>query len=127
LNEHALSPCSLLHSAENNRMSTSHPASWQTVLEIGRSLPEVKESISYGTRALRVRGKLFARQHQDGESLVIRIEEGERDALIQANPKGFYITDHYLGYPWILVRLATVSRADLRDLLGKRLEIVRSA
>ena len=31
--------------------------------------------------------------------------------------KTFYITDHYLNYPWVLVRLAIVDRDDLRDLL----------
>ena len=36
---------------------------------------------------------------------------------MKAEPKTFFITDHYLNYPWILVRLATVTRDDLRDLL----------
>ena len=36
---------------------------------------------------------------------------------MKADPKTFYITDHYMNYPWILVRLATVELDDLRDLL----------
>ena len=36
---------------------------------------------------------------------------------MKAEPATYYITDHYRNYPWILVRLATVDRHDLRDLL----------
>jgi hypothetical protein len=31
-------------------------------------------------------------------------------------PDAFFITDHYRGYPMLLVRLATVEEDDLRDL-----------
>jgi hypothetical protein len=30
---------------------------------------------------------------------------------------GFEITDHYVGYPWILVRMSSIFQDDLRDLL----------
>jgi hypothetical protein len=36
---------------------------------------------------------------------------------MQADPETFYITDHYVGYPMMLVRLATARRDDLRDLV----------
>ena len=52
-----------------------------------------------------------------GESLVVRIDENERSMRIKAEPETFYITDHYLNYPWILVRIASVDLADLRELL----------
>lgn len=81
------------------------------------SLPGVEKSTSYGTPALKVRGKLFARLHQDGESLVVGIDEAERRMRMAADPSVYFITDHYLNYPWILVRLSRVDDADLRDLL----------
>jgi hypothetical protein len=34
---------------------------WDTVLQLARTLPEVEEGLSYGTPALRVRGKFLAR------------------------------------------------------------------
>jgi hypothetical protein len=34
-----------------------------------------------------------------------------------ANPKAFYVTDHYRCWPWMLVRIANVDRGDLRQLL----------
>lgn len=33
------------------------------------------------------------------------------------DPETFFITDHYRGYPWILVRLERVEEADLRRML----------
>jgi hypothetical protein len=45
------------------------------------------------------------------------MDRDERAMRIKADPETFYITDHYLNYPWILVRLSTVRRDDLRELL----------
>jgi len=88
-----------------------------TVRELALALPETKEGTSHGTPAYFVRGKLFARQHQSGEALVIKIDFDERALRMQADPQTFFITDHYLKYPLMLVRLANVYRDDLNDLL----------
>jgi len=88
-----------------------------TVRAIAARLPGAEEGTSYGTPAFRVGGRLFARQHQDGESLIVRLEPAERTMRMQADPETFFLTDHYVGTPWLLVRLATVARDDLKDLL----------
>jgi hypothetical protein len=93
------------------------PITFDTVREIARGFPGADEGISYGTPAFRVGKSLFVRQHQDDESLVVKIDVNHRAMRIKADPHTFYITDHYLNYPWILVRLATVEPDDLRDLL----------
>ena len=90
---------------------------WDTVREIVSDLPGVAESTSYGTPAFKVRGKLFVQFHQDGESIIVRIEEKPRSLRMQADPSAFYITDHYADHPWMLVRLNAVDRDDLADLL----------
>jgi hypothetical protein len=100
-----------------NRRSKAGPLTWETVRKLALALPEVEEGTSYGTAGFRVRGKLFARLHQSGDSVVVRIDRDERAMRMRADPEAFYITDHYVGYPWMLVRLAAVRRADLRDLL----------
>jgi hypothetical protein len=93
------------------------PVTFEAVREIARSLPGAIEGTSYGTPAFHVEKKLFVRMHQDGECLVVKIEFEQRAMRMHADPETFYITDHYLNYPWILVRLATVTLDDLRDLL----------
>jgi len=80
-------------------------------------LPETVEGPCYGTPGYRVRGKLFARLRGDGETFVVSVDRDTRDALLEANPKAFYLTDHYRPYDWLLVRLAAVSPNELEDML----------
>ena len=72
------------------------------------SIEGVEESTSYGTAAFKIGGKLIARLKEDGESLVVGTTFEERDEMIATEPETYYITDHYLNYPWVLVRLAKV-------------------
>jgi hypothetical protein len=81
------------------------------------ALPGAEEGTSYGTPAWKVRGKLFARLHQNGEDVVVKVGFDERDARVQANPKICHVTDHYANVEMMLVRLAAVSEAELRELL----------
>jgi hypothetical protein len=36
---------------------------------------------------------------------------------MRADPETYYITDHYVDYPWMLVCLSSVSLEDLDELL----------
>jgi hypothetical protein len=81
-------------------------------------LPDVEEGTSYGTPALRVRGKFFARLKEDGTTLVLRTDFDSRDAMLRAQPAVFYLTDHYRDYPAVLVRLGAVRATQLRELLA---------
>jgi len=92
-------------------------ASWESVRELAAELPEVVEGSSYGTPALRVRKKLFARLREDGETLVAFTDPLEREALIQGDPRTFYITPHYADYPMVLIDLPRVDAEELRELL----------
>jgi hypothetical protein len=87
------------------------------------SLENVEESTSYGTPAFKSDGKLLARLREDGDSLVVGTTFEEREEMLAADPETYYITDHYLKYPWILVRLSRVSADALRDLLNRALRL----
>ena len=87
------------------------------VVAIALKLPGVEEGTSYGTPALKVRGKLFVRLKEDGETIVLRTDDVERAFLTRAHPKIFHITDHYRDYPWVLVRLKAVRRPMLKELI----------
>ncbi len=50
----------------------------ETLRQIAFSFPGVEEGPSYGTLAFRVSKKLICRMKEDGESLAIRMEFGER-------------------------------------------------
>jgi hypothetical protein len=81
------------------------------------ALPGAEEGTSYGTPAWRWKGKLLARLHQDGKSIVLKVGNETRDHLLQADPETFFITDHYIGYPTVLARLDRLSTVDLKKLL----------
>ncbi|HEV7364565.1 MAG TPA: MmcQ/YjbR family DNA-binding protein [Gemmatimonadales bacterium] len=88
-----------------------------TVRRLSLGFPGVEEGLSYGTPGFRVRGKFLARLWEDGVTLVVKCGDDERDFRMKADPETFFITDHYRGYPTVLVRLARVTEADLQDVL----------
>jgi hypothetical protein len=102
---------------KNKRSRAGEPVTFETVREIALALPAVEEGTSYGTPAFRVKGKFFARLWEDGETLVVKAGFDAREILLQANPETFYTTDHYAGYPSVLVRLSSVGREELANVL----------
>ena len=89
----------------------------ETLRRIALSMPGGEEGTSYGTLAFRVGGKLLARLYQDGKSVVLRVDFGEREILMEGEPETFYITEHYRNYPMMLARLANLHPDELRRLL----------
>src|SRR6266566_517268 len=90
---------------------------WSTVRELVLAFPCVEESTSYRTPAIKVRGKLIAPLKEDGETIVVPMTLADRAMRIEADPDVFFVTEHYLPYSYVLVRLASVKRTDLRELL----------
>lgn len=99
------------------------------VIRIGTELPDVEVSTSYGTPALKVRGKSFCRlwgereYRRDGidpadtEVLVILCDVESKESLLSSFPDALFSTPHYDGYGAVLIRLATIDDDDLADLL----------
>lgn len=90
---------------------------FEDVRRIALKFPHVEDGTSYGTAALKVKKKFFVRLREDGDSLVIGMPFEQREALMAEDPATYYITDHYLNYEYVLVRLSKVSEEALRDLL----------
>ncbi len=87
------------------------------IRKLALALPGVEESTSYGTPAFKVRGKLLARLKEDGESLVVKVPFDQREILMEADPKTYFIIDHYLNYPMLQVRLSHARADELSTLL----------
>jgi len=85
--------------------------------ELLLSFPGVEEGPCYGTPGFRVRGKFLARLRDDDTVLVVKCGDIERDLRMHADPDAFFTTDHYRGWPTVLVRLASVTDGDLRDVI----------
>ena len=101
---------------------------FNTVRSIGLALPGVKESETHGFPALKARGKLLAwvPTHRSAEpgSLAVRVDFDDRAELLTNAPDVYYLTDHYVDYSSVLVRLSRISPDILRDLLGMAYKFV---
>jgi hypothetical protein len=93
------------------------PVTFETVCKIALSLENAEEGTSCGTAAFKVRGALFLRLKEDGDSLGVRSDFEQRDALIAEDPATYHITDHYLKCEGVLVRLSRVRPEAMRDLI----------
>jgi hypothetical protein len=93
------------------------PVTYNTIRQLALTLPGTEESTSYGTPAVKVKGKLLLRLHDDGDKIVLKMPFDRREELMAGDPETYFITDHYLNYPWVLVSLAKVPVEALRDLL----------
>jgi hypothetical protein len=102
--------------------------SFEKVREIGLRLPGAAESTMFGKPALKVRGQMFAclpsQRSAEPDSLAVRVDFEQRAELLKADPDVYYITDHYKGYPAVLVRLARIRPELLKDLLGMAYRVV---
>ncbi|MGN6030589.1 MAG: MmcQ/YjbR family DNA-binding protein [Thermomicrobiales bacterium] len=94
--------------------------SWEDVVAIATTFPEVEESTSFGTPSLKVRKKLIARLRTEKTSpyqLMLRCDAEQKDFLLQTGDPAFGTEPHYDGYPAILIRLDLIERDHLADLV----------
>jgi hypothetical protein len=96
-------------------------SSFKTVETIGRTLPGVEVTTTWGQPTLKVRGKMFvcmaAHKSAEPNTLVVMMDFTDRDALVEDDPGTYYLKEHYLNYPCVLVRLSRVGSEALRDLI----------
>lgn len=79
-------------------------------------LKDTAQSTSYGTPALKVRGKSFVRM-KDEATLVLLIPIEHKEMLLEVAPDIYFETDHYKGWPAVLVRLAAIGDDELETRL----------
>ena len=101
---------------------------FEAVRALGREFPDLHESTMYGSPALKLGKRLVAclAIHRSAEpgSLVVRTDFEQRPALISDDPETYYVTDHYVKHPVVLVRLSRLRHDQLRDLLAAARECV---
>ena len=102
-----------------NDRASGRGVTWAQLCRQALALPGVVEGTSYRTAALHVGKTLLARLKEDGVTVVVRVDVADRDVLLQACPEAFFLTDHYVGHPWILVRLGSVHGPMLTELLKR--------
>jgi hypothetical protein len=101
---------------------------YRRVLAIALALPGVEECTTYGTPGLKVKGKILSRLRTEAEgALALRCDFIDREILLRAAPRTFFVTDHYRDYPMVLVRLNKVRLRELPALIERAWRTVAPA
>lgn len=81
-------------------------------------LPGIVEATSYGTPSLRV-GRKFLSRVKDADTVVLLCPLEEKEMLLEADREVFFETDHYRGWPAVLVRIHRIDPTELRHRLRR--------
>jgi hypothetical protein len=97
--------------------------SFDDVREIALSMPEVEEVTAYGMPAFkagktRFVGEPIPRPDVEPNSIGVPMTFEERARQLAAHPNVYYLTEHFTPYPGVLVRLSSISRKELREILS---------
>ena len=90
---------------------------FEQVAEMALAFPGVVARSSYGTPGLYVAKKFMARLREPDVMVLTPVEDVEQQFLMGTQPEVFFLTDHYRGYPTILIRLSKVDPREMRDLI----------
>ena len=94
---------------------------FKLVEKFGKTLAGVEVTTSWGQPTLKVGGRMFvcmaAHKSAEPDTLVVMMDFADRDALIEDDPATYYLKEHYVSYPCVLVRLSRVHPDALRDLV----------
>lgn len=99
-------------------MDDDFSAVFERLKRAARGLPDIVETTSYGTPALKTGKKLLTRV-KDAGTAVLMCPLDEKEMLLQAAPGVYFETDHYKGWPALLVRMDAVSDDELRHRLER--------
>jgi len=103
-----------------NRMRLN---AFETVQAVGLALPDVEVAVRYdGSPVLKAAGCFMAglasHPSAEPETLIVRFNIADREALLEDAPETYYLTDYYRPHPVVLARLSRLDREALRDLLS---------
>jgi hypothetical protein len=94
---------------------------FDTVKKLGLALPGVEESTTFRGPCLKVNGQLITcpaiNKSAEPNSIMVRIPIDQRAGMIAEAPETYYVTEHYVSYPCVLVRLSQIQPDALKDLL----------
>lgn len=86
---------------------------------LAEGLPEVQAGVTYGAKALRVRGSIMARLRDDKRSVLLKVDPAARAGLCVARPDTFAVTPDAENYAMVAVMLSGVEPAEMAELLAE--------
>jgi hypothetical protein len=87
------------------------------------SLEGTVESPYFGKPSVFYQENFVGRVHDKEDAVALRVGTIEmRDVMLEAEPKLFYITDHYKPWPMLLARLDALNTRLLKELVTARMK-----
>lgn len=87
---------------------------WDEVVAFALALPGTELSTSYGKPAVKVRGKAFVYPGRERGSFAVASPLPEKELLMETDPDTFWETDHYRGWPAVLVHFGSADPERVR-------------
>lgn len=100
-------------------MTAASFASWEEVAAFGLSFPDTEMSTSYGRPAVKVRGKAFLYPGREEGSFAVAAPLPEKELLMETDPDSFWETDHYRGWPAVLVRFGSADQSRIEAVIAR--------
>jgi hypothetical protein len=86
------------------------------------SVTGTNEGPYFGKPSIFYNENFVGRVHDKEEAVTLRVSTIEmRDVMLEAEPKLFYITDHYKTWAGLLARLSVLNKTTLKELVLARM------
>ena len=96
----------------------SKAEAWKIML----AMKGASEALYFGKPAVFYAENFVGRVHDKEEAVALRVGTIEmRDVMLEAEPRLFYITDHYKPWPMLLARLKVLDKTTLKELVAARM------
>lgn len=92
---------------------------WEEAVAFALALPGTELSTSYGRPAVKVGGKAFLYLGREKGSFAVASPLGEKELLIDTDPDSFWESDHYRGWPAVLVRYGSADPDRIRIVISR--------
>lgn len=83
------------------------------------SLPGAEDSTLHDGRCIRVRGHWIVNAAREPDSLALALDKETVEFLKETEPRTYYQTPHFEGWPAVLVRHAAADDGRLREQIDK--------
>ena len=85
------------------------------------AIPGTDERLWFNQPSVFIHDRFLAKTHHKEDAVTLQVGSMEmRDMMLEAEPKLFYITDHYRKFPFVLVRLSALTKTVLKEMLVGR-------
>ena len=90
---------------------------WKTAL----ALPGAEERPWFRHICVFIHDRFLTRVNDKEDAMVLQVGSMEmRAVMLEAEPKLFFVTDHYRSFPFVLARLKVLSKKSLLEILEGR-------